>query len=188
MLFDVIAGWLNRGKATFSTPAVAGDVVYVGSADGHMYGLDLFTGTVLWDFDFGTPVSSSPALSGNMLFVGASDGHLYAFSGSMEGVSPVEDPLPQDQQFRFAPPQPNPFGHSCFFQFSLGKNTGVSLKVFDVRGRLVKRIVDETLLAGQHIYEWHGVDEFQRPVGAGVYFAVIETGGTRQVRKLVHTK
>ena len=64
-----------------STPAVVGDVVYVGGEDGYLYALDVASGEVIWRWDTGVPVKSSPIVSGNMLFVSDYDGNLWAFVG-----------------------------------------------------------------------------------------------------------
>ena len=64
-----------------STPAVAGEYVYVGGEDGHLYALDAGTGAVVWRWDTGVPVKGSPIISGNMLFVCDYDGNLWAFVG-----------------------------------------------------------------------------------------------------------
>jgi outer membrane protein assembly factor BamB len=61
-------------------PAVSGDTVYVGSNNGHLYGLDRATGAERWKFEIGSWVASGPAISGNALLAGAWDGNLYAFT------------------------------------------------------------------------------------------------------------
>lgn len=61
-----------------SSPAVAGDVVYIGSGDGGLYALDLHTGARRWRFDAGSPVSSSPAVGGGLVFATARDGSIFA--------------------------------------------------------------------------------------------------------------
>jgi len=65
----------------FSSPAVAGECVFVGSDNGAVYALDKEEGTVRWQFRIGIPIKSSPVISGTMLFIKDYDGNLYAFSG-----------------------------------------------------------------------------------------------------------
>jgi len=64
-----------------STPAVAGDTVYVGSDDGHLHAFKLTDGTLLWRYSLGVPIKGSPVISGNALFVCDWDGNLYCFVG-----------------------------------------------------------------------------------------------------------
>ncbi|MBI4476757.1 MAG: PQQ-binding-like beta-propeller repeat protein, partial [Acidobacteria bacterium] len=62
-----------------SSPAIAGSRVYVGSNDGRLYGLDLASGRVVWEFQAGAPLSASPAIDAGRLVIGAQDGRLYCF-------------------------------------------------------------------------------------------------------------
>ncbi len=66
--------------AGLSTPAVAGDVLYVGADDGYLQARAVADGQLLWRYNLGVPVKSSPVLSGNALYVGDWDGNLYCFA------------------------------------------------------------------------------------------------------------
>lgn len=61
-----------------SSPAVAGDVIYVGSTDGSLYGVNRADGTRRWAFATRGPIASSPAVSGNLVYVSSVDGNVYA--------------------------------------------------------------------------------------------------------------
>jgi len=76
----------GKGLWTFATnarvessPAIAGDRVFVGSNDGRLYGLSLDTGAKLWEFNAGAPLSASPAIANGRLVIGSQDGRLYCF-------------------------------------------------------------------------------------------------------------
>ncbi len=71
--------YLRGGSAVLSSPAISGDLIYVGANDGMLHALDRASGQSRWDFDFGVPVVSSPAVSGNTVYVCALDGNVYAF-------------------------------------------------------------------------------------------------------------
>ena len=64
-----------------SSPALAGDRLYVGSDDGNLYAVDATTGAVAWTFPTGGPVVSSPAVATGgaepVIVVGSNDGNLY---------------------------------------------------------------------------------------------------------------
>ena len=62
-----------------SSPAIAGDRVYVGSNDGRFYELDLASGKKLWEFEAGSPLSASPAIAAGRVVIGSHDGRLYCF-------------------------------------------------------------------------------------------------------------
>jgi len=68
----------DAGSSPQSNPAVAGDMIFVGSQDFRLYALNVTTGMQIWNFSTGGRVTSSPAVSNGMIFVGSSDGKLYA--------------------------------------------------------------------------------------------------------------
>jgi outer membrane protein assembly factor BamB len=61
-----------------SSPAVASDLVYVGSTDGKLYALDHVTGRLRWKFATQGRVVSSPAVSNGLVYFGSYDGNFYA--------------------------------------------------------------------------------------------------------------
>lgn len=69
-------------RPLLSSPVIAGDRVFFGSADGYLYCLDLNSGKELWSHEIGVPVLSTPMVSGNTLYVAAYDGRLYAFTAT----------------------------------------------------------------------------------------------------------
>jgi len=78
---DRLGGELWRfqtGGPVRSTPAVAGDVVYVGSSDGYLYALDRSNGAERWKFSAGSPVNSSPAVARGLVVFGSRGGSFYA--------------------------------------------------------------------------------------------------------------
>ncbi len=83
-VYDAQAQQSNQRQALAgqSTPLVAGDVVYVGSDDGHLYAFALDGGEMLWRYNLGVPIKGSPVVSGNALFICDWDGNLYCFVGS----------------------------------------------------------------------------------------------------------
>jgi outer membrane protein assembly factor BamB len=68
----------QTGGPVRSSPAVAGDVVYVGSSDGHLYALDRRTGRERWRVPVGSPVNSSPAVARGLVLFGSRDGRYQA--------------------------------------------------------------------------------------------------------------
>lgn len=70
--------WRTKTGVTWSSPAVAGDVVYAGDGAGFLSALDRSSGKILWRFRTGSQVFSSPVPDGDLLFVGSTDGGVYA--------------------------------------------------------------------------------------------------------------
>jgi hypothetical protein len=80
---------------------------------------------------------------------------------------------------------PNPFNPLTRIDFGLKARGAVSLRIYDVAGRLVRVLVDEERGAGHYTEEWNGRDNNGRTVASGIYFYAIEAGGFRQTRKMV---
>jgi hypothetical protein len=100
-----------------------------------------------------------------------------AVTGAETGVTPKVAVLYQNY--------PNPFNPSTSIEFSLPARERVSLKVFDVSGRLVRTLVDGPLSDGSHRYAWDGRNERGASVASGVYFYVLKSESIRQSRKAV---
>ncbi len=67
------------GAPIYSSPAVANDLVYVGSEDGKLYAFDALTDQQKWIAVIGTALYSSPAVANGLVYVGSKDDKLYAF-------------------------------------------------------------------------------------------------------------
>ncbi len=83
---------------------------------------------------------------------------------------------------------PNPFSPSTSVRFVIPVTTHVDLAVYDVAGRLVRRLVDGELSGGEHAVLWDGKDAAGVDAASGVYFcklsalATVQTGRMALVR------
>ncbi len=84
-----------------------------------------------------------------------------------------------------ASPVPNPFDAGTTLRFSTERAGPVRVDIFDVHGRLVRRLLDRNLDAGQHEFRWDGRDERQVSVAPGVLFARFDLSGDVRIKKLV---
>ncbi len=71
---------------------------------------------------------------------------------------------------------PNPLRESTVVRFSLPEPGPVTLRVFDMNGRLIRTLVDETREAGQQESAWDGRDDSGSRAPAGVYFVALRDG------------
>ena len=72
---------------------------------------------------------------------------------------------------------PNPFNPACEIRFALPDGGRVTVEVYDLRGRRLRELLDETRPAGWHAARWDGRDQTGLPAASGVYVARIRTGG-----------
>ncbi len=62
----------------WSSPVIAGGIVYFGSDDAHLYAVDVETGQEKWRFKTEGDVRSSPAIANGAVYFTSFDGHIYA--------------------------------------------------------------------------------------------------------------
>ncbi|NIO29581.1 MAG: T9SS type A sorting domain-containing protein [Candidatus Latescibacteria bacterium] len=85
-------------------------------------------------------------------------------------------------------PRPNPFESSTEFEFVLAQPGRADIAVYDVSGRRVARIVNESYPAGAHRVTWEGRDNAGKRLPSGVYFVKLQVGDYKSVRKVLIAK
>jgi len=100
----------------------------------------------------------------------------------------AEPSLPKS--FSLAQNAPNPFNPSTTIKYDIpeGNPVQVSLLIYNLRGQLVKALVDETREPGSYSVFWDGTDETGRRVSSGVYLYRMKAGEFTQTRKMVILK
>jgi outer membrane protein assembly factor BamB len=68
----------QTGGRVLSSPAIDGNLLYVGSSDQNLYALDRSTGSLVWKFHTESSVASSPAVANGIVYFGSFDGAFYA--------------------------------------------------------------------------------------------------------------
>jgi hypothetical protein len=100
------------------------------------------------------------------------------------GDGPVHVSIGGAMGLALSPPAPNPFRETTSFEFAVPVDGArVSLRVFDVTGRLVATLADECMDRGRRTRTWHGRDDRGAPVAAGVYFCSLDVDGAVVVQK-----
>jgi len=79
---------------------------------------------------------------------------------------------------------PNPFKGTTEIAFSVPVASTVSLKVYDVNGRLVRSLVDGSVAAGSHRVVWDGRTGAGSQTAPGVYLAVVKIGDRETASKM----
>jgi subtilisin family serine protease len=98
----------------------------------------------------------------------------------------IGDDTPTTSIPRFALEQnrPNPFNPTTRIAFSIPVPGQVQLRVYDVRGRLVRTLVDRQYEAGEWSVSWDGRDDHGRTVASGTYLYELRADDQRKVRKM----
>ena len=102
-----------------------------------------------------------------------------------EQLTAVQTPaIARPVQHRLGDSYPNPFNPAVVLPLDLATDAaGVSLTVYDVLGRRVRRVWDGSLEAGTHRFVWDGRDAAGKAVAAGVYVYRAEVDGRVEAKK-----
>jgi hypothetical protein len=86
----------------------------------------------------------------------------------------------------FLPNAPNPFGASTELVYEVPPGTEqVSIRVYDIAGRLVRTLIDGPVSPGRWSLRWDGTDTRGRGLPSGVYYGVLSAAGQRRIHKMV---
>jgi len=81
---------------------------------------------------------------------------------------------------------PNPFNPGTALSFTLPERASVTLDLYDVSGRLVRRLIEnEEMEAGLREITWNGRNDAGRSVSSGVYYCRLTAGKATVTRRLV---
>ncbi len=83
---------------------------------------------------------------------------------------------------------PNPFNPETTISFDLMSPGAARLGIYNLRGQLVRSLVNTSLPNGRHSVVWNGLDESGNAVSSGVYFYRLTAGGTTETRKMMLVK
>jgi hypothetical protein len=163
------------------------------------------------DFDYFTVYGSpSPVLDGSATLIGYTTGTEYDITGSVydyyhvtatdfagnEGdeaslANEFAGILPEEiwpTRLTVGDARPNPFTGSAEVMLGLPAGAHVSVRVYDVEGRLVRTLADAAMPGGWHSLTWDGTEASGRKAGPGIYFCRIDAGTEGATRKMVRIK
>jgi hypothetical protein len=102
------------------------------------------------------------------------------------GVTGVDDTPPA--RLALHPAVPSPFSSSTRFDYELPAGDRVRLAVYDVTGRRVRTLADESRGAGRYSVSWDGRDDAGVSVASGVYYVRMETRAEVKRQKVVRVR
>ncbi|OQY29863.1 MAG: hypothetical protein B6244_02580 [Candidatus Cloacimonetes bacterium 4572_55] len=140
-----------------------------------------------WNGYYGYPsftISESAARDSNLV--------VDQYQSDCYHIVDIEDTEPGAQSlvdFSLYPAEPNPFNQSTTIGFHLTESTTVSLRVFDISGRLINRLIDEkSRSAGEHKIRWDGTNSQGERVGSGVYVYQLQTRDQVESKRMILMK
>jgi len=79
---------------------------------------------------------------------------------------------------------PNPFNPDTYIEFDLPAESFVEIKIYNIRGQLVRRLINRHYFAGHYQVSWDGNNDKAVSPGTGIYYYKIKTANFNKVRKM----
>lgn len=102
----------------------------------------------------------------------------------VEANDPLQTPIPLPQLAVY----PNPFNPQTCFEFELPESSPVSLKIYNLKGQLVRELCTGCFAKGKHKLVWDGRDDHGRVLASGIYLSSLRYGETSVTRKAILAK
>jgi hypothetical protein len=83
---------------------------------------------------------------------------------------------------------PNPFNPIATLRYDLPENSLVNITIYDMLGREVKTLINQTQDAGYKSVIWDATNDYGKPVSAGIYLYQIQAGEYNSTKKMVLLK
>ncbi|MCK5052372.1 MAG: T9SS type A sorting domain-containing protein [Candidatus Cloacimonetes bacterium] len=83
---------------------------------------------------------------------------------------------------------PNPFNPVTNIAYSINETGNVTIDVYNLKGQLVKSLVNKVLETGDHIVTWNGRDNSNKSVASGVYFYKMKSSNFTATKKMILMK
>ncbi len=107
------------------------------------------------------------------------------FAGLSDAVVVGVSELPASPPLRPMAASPNPFYTNVAIRLTIPEAREADVGIFDLAGRLVRRLHRGTLHSGVQRFTWDGRDERGLAASAGVYFARLDAGELKQSTKVL---
>jgi len=109
-------------------------------------------------------------------------------SGDRNQSEPILVTVNVPKEFMLMQNYPNPFNPKTTIRFQLPKAVDVKLAVFNIRGQLVKMLVDRRMEPGYHKLQWTSRNSSGLPVSSGVYYCRLQAGDFQDTFKMLLLK
>ncbi|MFC1555267.1 FlgD immunoglobulin-like domain containing protein [candidate division KSB1 bacterium] len=162
--------------------------------------MDLVTGTVILDLNEDGISYASYVMAGDFdndgkieLSIGktnnsTSEYNILVYSTGVQVPTGVAIGSMVPKTFSLNQNYPNPFNPSTKISFDLPKVSDVNLTIFDVSGRVVKKLVKTMMSSGKHEIMWNGTNDVGQLVASGNYFYTLQVDGRQITRRMILLK
>lgn len=164
--------------------------LYSGNFGYFLNGVD---GEDLESFNYSTPVdaiNSIPDIVGDEtmeMVIGGRNGQVYCYSGGTGlHVGIVENDKLENPDISNV--YPNPFSDQTTISFQIDQESFVSLRIYDLSGKVVSTLISQNLTSGNHSVIWNGKNAYGIELPSGFYVYEISTNKGDLRRKIAKIK
>jgi len=158
----------------------ADKIQYVGTVDGQKIGKlgFMFYNDYTWGANVIDPPYHQNPDGGQVMFM------------EMQFSMPVpnDDPAVPNVTYMLHQNYPNPFNPETTISFDMPKAGFANLSIYNVKGQLIKNLINENLDFGRHSVVWNGTDNNGKPVTSGLYLYRLTTNGVTETKKMMLMK
>ena len=158
----------------------ADKIQYVGTVDGQKIGKlgFMFYNDYTWGANVIDPPYHQNPDGGQVMFM------------EMQFSMPVpsDDPAVPNVTYMLHQNYPNPFNPETTISFDMPKAGLANLSIYNVKGQLIKNLINENLDFGRHSVVWNGTDNNGKPVTSGLYLYRLTTNGVTETKKMMLMK
>jgi hypothetical protein len=94
-----------------------------------------------------------------------------------------DNPVEEVDSYGLSQNYPNPFNPSTTIRFQIPVEGNVSVKVYDISGKLVTELVNEFMQTGKHSLQFNGSN-----LSSGAYYYRIDANGFTDIKKMLLIK
>ncbi len=105
--------------------------------------------------------------------------------GDSVPVAVGDDGVVMPEEFALQQNVPNPFNPATTIDYYVPQASRVTVQIFNVKGQLVRTLVDSPMGAGPRSATWDGRNNTGQQVATGVYFYRLAARGISETRKMV---
>ena len=135
---------------------------------------------------------TEPIIYTSNLFVISNDSEMDTLIVPVSGVGIMLARIELDAQLPHIlvlyPNYPNPFNPVTTLRYDLPENAMINITIYDMLGRQVKTLINQTQDAGYRSVIWDATNDYGKPVSAGLYLYQIQAGEYIQTKKMVLLK
>jgi photosystem II stability/assembly factor-like uncharacterized protein len=122
--------------------------------------------------------------AGGRIFAGTNGRGVFRHVETPTSVTETQSTNGTPQAFALHPNTPNPFNPSTTIHYDLPQHVEVKLQIFDMLGRHVRTLVNQTQQAGHYAVIWDGRNEQGQPVASGTFLYQLHAGNFVQTRRM----